>query len=328
MGTKPVPPFAIKNPDGTWRGLSIELWRQVAEELGLEFEFRETDLAGLIDGLETGELDAAVAALTITPDREVVVDFTHPFYNSGLGIAVSATAKRSWIRSLMGLFGSAEFLQILAALAVALLVVGLLVWAFERKSNPEQFGGVGMKGPAQGFWWSAVTMTTVGYGDKAPRSAAGRLVALVWMFASLIAISFFTAAVASLLTVSRFQSPVEGPEDLPSVRVATVADSTSSEFLRSRRVRFEGFADALAALQAVADGKADAAVYDMPMLRYLAKSEFEETVTILPRRFERQNYGFGLPEGSPLRESINRALLRKTSAPEWDDLLYRYLGRL
>ena len=46
VGTKEVPPFAMKNSDGTWTGVSIDLWRQIAGELNLPFEFRERDLKG------------------------------------------------------------------------------------------------------------------------------------------------------------------------------------------------------------------------------------------------------------------------------------------
>jgi len=41
VGTKHIPPFAMKNPDGPWRGISIELWRQIAADLNLEYELRE-----------------------------------------------------------------------------------------------------------------------------------------------------------------------------------------------------------------------------------------------------------------------------------------------
>ena len=46
VGTKEVPPFAMKNREGTWTGVSIDLWRQIAGELNLPFEFRERDLKG------------------------------------------------------------------------------------------------------------------------------------------------------------------------------------------------------------------------------------------------------------------------------------------
>jgi polar amino acid transport system substrate-binding protein len=67
VGTKEAPPFAIKSTDGTWAGISIDLWRQIATGLNLKYELRETDLKGLLDGITSGSLDVAVGALTITP---------------------------------------------------------------------------------------------------------------------------------------------------------------------------------------------------------------------------------------------------------------------
>ncbi len=236
VGTKEVAPFAMKRPDGSWGGVSIELWKATAEDLGLKYKFHETDLEGLLDGLEDGSLDAAVAALTVTPERERQIDFTHPFFTSGVGIAVAPKARSGWLGVLSGLF-TRDFVKILISLLGLLLAIGLLVWAFERRRNPDQFGGRGAKGVWSGLWWSAVTMTTVGYGDKAPVTLPGRLLAILWMFSSLVMVSFFTATVTTMLTVSHLTSTVRGPNDLPSARVATVDESTSAEYLKAHRIR-------------------------------------------------------------------------------------------
>ena len=77
-------------------------------------------------------------------------------------------------------------------------------------------------------------MTTVGYGDKSPKTLGGRIVATVWMFMAVIVISGFTAAITSSLTISNMQSLVAGPEDLPRVKVGTISSSTSSRYLDDR----------------------------------------------------------------------------------------------
>ena len=175
------PPFSMKPSDGQWTGLSIDLWRQIAAELNLQFEFRELALKQLLDGVSDGSLDAAVAAFTITPEREKKLDFTHAFYTTGLGIAVAVKAHNPWFSVARG-FISFSFLKVVASLTLVLLGVGALVWWFEHKKNPQQFNGSAARGIGSGFWWSAVTMTTVGYGDKAPVTLAGRILGLIWMF--------------------------------------------------------------------------------------------------------------------------------------------------
>ncbi len=97
VGTKEAPPFSMKTSDGQWTGLSIELWRQIAAELNFRFEFKELTLKQLLGGVTDGSLDAAVAALTITPEREKKFDFTHAFYTTGLGIAVASQSAKSLV---------------------------------------------------------------------------------------------------------------------------------------------------------------------------------------------------------------------------------------
>jgi len=326
VGTKNAPPFAMKGADGKWTGISIELWQELATQLKLDYQFKELDLENLLSGVQSNFLDAAVAAITVTSDRERVMDFTHPFYTTGLGIAVSAPGGPPWLAVLRRVL-SWQFLAVIGLLVLVLTGVGLLVWLFERRKNSEQFGGKTLEGIGSAFWWSAVTMTTVGYGDKAPRTLAGRVIGLIWMFAAIIIISSFTAAITSALTVSQLGSSIRGPGDLPGVRVAAVASSTGEQYLKQRQISFQEYPDALSALQALAAGRADAAVYDAPILKYLAKEKFAGTITVLPNTFTRQDYAIAVPQGSPLRETLNRVLEREIRSPHWQEIIYHYLGR-
>lgn len=88
IATKEAAPFATKGPGGRWQGISITLWENIATELGFRYEFVEADLPELLEGVSSGRFDAVVAALTVTPERERHMDFTHPFFTTGLGIAV------------------------------------------------------------------------------------------------------------------------------------------------------------------------------------------------------------------------------------------------
>jgi ABC-type amino acid transport substrate-binding protein len=325
VGTKEAPPFAMKSSDGVWTGISIDLWRQIASEMNLTFEFRELDLKGLLDGVANGSLDAGVAALTITPAREKMLDFSHAFYTTGLGIAIASKVGNPWVAVLKRFF-SVAFLKLVAALSLLLLVVGMLVWWFEKRKNPNQFGGGLARGIGSAFWFSAVTMTTVGYGDKAPVSLGGRLVTLVWMFAAIIVISSITAAITSALTVTQLESPVRGPQDLSKVRVGTVTESTSQSYLQEKRISFQAYETVAEGLRAISDGKIDAVVYDAPVMRYLINQNYQGQMHVLPKTFVRQEYAIALPAGSALREPINRVLLEKVGDPAWQETLYRYLG--
>jgi len=83
---------------------------------------------------------------------------------------------------------------------------GMIVWLLDCRSNPEQFPKRFWRGIFDGMWWAVVTMTTVGYGDKSPKSNVARLFATVWMISGIILLSMFTAQVSSRLTTQELQS--------------------------------------------------------------------------------------------------------------------------
>ena len=325
VGTKEVPPFAMKNNEGTWTGFSIDLWRQIAAELNLPFEFRELDLQGLLDGVADGSLDIAVAAMSITAEREEICDFSHPYYVTGLGIAIAPKHKTPWLVVLKKLFTS-HYLKVVSGLCVLLLALGTLIWWFEHKRNPEQFGGGTAAGIGSGFWWSAVTMTTVGYGDKVPITLRGRVVAFIWMLIAIIIVSAFTATITTTLTVAHLDVPVKGPQDLSKVHVGAISDTTGETYLRDNGISFTSYQTVSEGLRAIKEGSIEALVYDAPILRYLIHQEFQGDLEVLPHTFYREDYGIALSKSSSLREPINRVLLEKIHGREWQDILQQYLG--
>ncbi|MCA9178094.1 MAG: transporter substrate-binding domain-containing protein [Planctomycetales bacterium] len=325
IGTHQSPPFAIKLPDGSWSGISIELWQEIAEENDWDCTFREINLDALKDAIESGEIDAVVAGITVTHDRELWLDFSHPFYSSGLGIAIRKMHRQNWTAGLWQMLAW-PFVALLAFLSTATVCMGIAIWLIERRRNPEHFGGK-LTGLGHGIWWAVVTMTTVGYGDKAPQTLPGRLIATFWMLFGAISLAVITGTISSHLTVTRLTSPIRGPDDLPHVRAATVSGSSSELELLRRGISFRGYATEHEALDALANQQVDAVVYDAPVLRYITHHEFFGTAEVLPLRFHTQEYAIALPSNSSLREPINRSLTRIVDDPKWEDTLRRYLGR-
>ncbi len=147
-----------------------------------------------------------------------------------------------------------------------------------------------------------------------------------WMFISLLLVAGFTANITSQLTLSQFQGLIQGPEDLPGKRIATVSGSTAASYLDDRRLPYQdvpAVEDAYALLEA---GKVDAVVYDGPVLQYYALTEGQGRVALAGEMFKRQYYGIALPNESPEREALNRVLLEIVEDGTYDRLMTRWFG--
>lgn len=318
------PPFVTKAAAGNYEGLTIALWEHIAATNGYTYDYIDVELEQLISGVAAKDYDIGLGAVSVTAERERLIDFTLPFYNAGLGIVVPASEEASWW-TLMKAFVSFEFLTVMLALISILLLAGWLVWLAERRQNPEEFSQTSMRGIGSGFWWAAVTMTTVGYGDKSPRTTMGRVVGLVWMFTSVIIISSFTASITSALTVNKLASKVQGKDDLASVRVASVPSSYSAYWLEREHIGYQQYPTLDAALTAVSEGKADAVVYDGPLVKYQLRQNFTR-LSVLPENFAPQDYALVLPPRAQRREAINRTLLQYVRSAEWRQMVNSYLG--
>ncbi len=304
VGLHHTPPFVIETPDGRWEGLAVELWQAVARKLEHPFTFHKQPRHGLLTAVQDAKIDLAIGDFTMTSDQERVLDFSHAFYTSGLGIAVPHLDQAGWRGDLRRLF-SWPVLRIILAMLAGLLVAGLLVWLFERRRNA----------------------ASVGYGDKAPVTFAGRFLALIWMFLSLFLVASFTAAITSNMTVDSLQSRIKGPGDLEQVRVATLEASPGAAYLRDHGLGYLAFETMQAALEALAAGRVDAVVAEKPQMQHLVKVRFAHQVRLLPHHFQWAYHAFALPPGTPLREPINQHMLAVLDSDAWVKQVRRYMGR-
>ena len=232
IGYAAAAPFIITD-NGPPEGISIWLWEQIAEDLKINYRYVKMNFGDILAGLEKGSVDLCINPLTITSYRHEKMDFTHSFYASHSTIVVNHLSSFQKLKQFLASFFSVNFWRTFLALVALICLFGLLAWFFERKRNPEQFR-MGWKGVWDGLWWSVVTMTTVGYGDKSPKSRGGKLVALIWMFSGLLFVSGLTASVASTLTVNQLNWNPVGFTDFKDRPVGTIAHSSTATYLKSR----------------------------------------------------------------------------------------------
>ena len=188
------------------------------------------------------------------------------------------------------------------------------------------FGDKIAKGLGHGIWWAAVTMTTVGYGDKAPKTFGGRVVAIFWMFVSIIIIASFTATITTSLTIGGLRGNVRGFHDLPNVRVGSIAYSETLSNLTENGINVMPFEDIQDGLKALAKNKLDAFVFDEIILKHMIKTEYPAHLRVLSETFDHYFISMAIPQGSRLREPLNMALLRIIKNGKLDMLVKQYLG--
>ncbi len=321
----PTAPFVIETADGL-EGASVWLWDAICSDLSIEYTIEKLPLDTLLKEIETGRKDMFIVPLSITSERNNFIQFTVPFYVASSGILVPSTSNWQKFTAFLGSFFSLAFIQAIGALFLILLIFGFLLWLFERRHNPEHFEG-GWRGVWSGVWWSAVTMTTVGYGDKVPKSSGGRIIGLVWMFIAITIISGFTASITSSLTVQNMGWNRKDIQDYKELPIASVNGSATEKWLRAhffKEVReFENLNTCLTALDA---GEVVAVAYDEPALKEIVRLDSLGNYHLQETSYNLQLYAFGFSKhvSDTLVEAVSASLLRITESRDYQVVLSEY----
>ncbi|MDT0676940.1 transporter substrate-binding domain-containing protein [Autumnicola musiva] len=321
IGITEAPPF-IYSENGGYSGLSISSWELVNDKLNKDYEFKSyNSLTDLLNAIQNKEVDFSINPITVTDNRMKIMDFSQPYFISNTGIA---KRKESHIWSYIGNILSWNFISAILILVGVIFIFGFLVWIFERKHNQEEFGN-SPRGIMEGFWWSAVTMTTVGYGDKSPRTTGGRIIGFIWMFMAIIMISSLTAGIASSLTISTMNDEISSVQDLDKFEVTTVSNSSSQEFLELYNIESALVLSEEEGINAVLNKETSLFVYDVPMLKYkINERNLQDEVEVLEKTLKKDYYSYSFPKDSPLLKEINPTLVSILKTMEWNVLVEDY----
>lgn len=317
------PPFVISGKNGTWDGISVRLWRAVADSLNLTYKFSKVSKEESAVDLLNGEVDIHLLG-DVTSQAEAAVDFSHIYHTSELGVASSSSIDLS---RLTKAFFNERFWKIALMLSILLLIVGTLIYLVERGTNEDHFGGDRsvIKGIGSGFWWAGVTMTTIGYGDKAPVTFAGRALALIWMLIAMAVTAVLTASLVSVVMGSSGNKNLQAPDDLREKKIAAVEGSSATVYLDSEKIAYKSFSDLSEALKAMSGDGVDAVLHTVPALKYSINNDPDLSYRVQPLQLDPHYYAFAVPSESSLREELNLGLLRILNTSLWQQELNRFI---
>jgi ABC-type amino acid transport substrate-binding protein len=308
------------------KGLCIDMATVICERNGLvpEFVFYK-NVPEFLEAVEKKDIDLGFAGITITAEREKLVDFSQPFFDSGLIIAVHANHLKKFTRFPTVILRVIGFS--LAIFLIGLTLVAHIIWWLEKDDNNSHgFSTKYRKGIVDAYWWAVVTMTTVGYGDKCPKRISGRLVAAAWMIIGIMWFAAFTATLSTVLTLNRLQpGSIKSVADLDQRRVAVIAGTTTEDYLRYYNIKMVYSGSLTKMINLLKNDQVDAVIYDAPPLQYIAKNDPE--IQVVGDIFAEQRYGVIFPEDGEerLKEIFNREIITMQQNGEFQKIYDKWL---
>uniref|UniRef100_A0A667XEJ2 Glutamate receptor n=1 Tax=Myripristis murdjan TaxID=586833 RepID=A0A667XEJ2_9TELE len=353
-----------------YKGFSVDVLDALAKILGFKYEIYQVadskygsqlpngSWNGMIGELINKRADLAVSAITITPERENVVDFSKRYLDYSVGILLRKPEEKINIFSLFAPFD----LAVWACIAAAIPVVGVLIFLLNRlqalRSSAAQnappgqpSGGVGSGTLHSAIWIVYGAFVQQGEGrEPVAGSVALRIVMGSWWLFTLIVCSSYTANLAAYLTVSRMDHAIRSFQDLSrqiEVDYGTVRDSAVYDYFRNkgtnpleqdstyaelwRTISKNNGMDYSVSSPSEGIRKAKKSPYaflwDMAVLEYAALTDDDCTVTVTGNSMSSKGYGIAMQHGSPYRDLFSQKILELQEKGDLDILKQKWWPR-
>ena len=247
---------------------------------------------------------------------------------SGLQILISRRSKLD----LLGFFADTvkknhkKFLVVLLLILFIILVFSHLVWFAERGSGA--FSESYINGIGESIWWTIVTISTVGYGDFAPKTFLGRIAGALTIIIGFGIFSLLIAKLTSLFAVSSIKHKISSHRDLNGKRVATKEHTVAEDELLKLGARVIPVGNIEGAYSLLESREADAVVFDAPVIQHFLQFEGRHDFVPAGGVFSPHTYGIAVQEESEIREPINREILKLMESGEYDALHEKWFGEI
>ncbi|MDD9180382.1 MULTISPECIES: transporter substrate-binding domain-containing protein [Aliivibrio] len=326
VGTYHCPPFIFHDKSQEFEGLSMTLWLRISEIMKVDYSIQNYELDDLLLAAEKGDIDVGVSCISITPDREEHVDFSHSFYETHLAITVK---NRGYLDSFISIITNKTLWKALGIFFFVAISVGAFYYFLERKNNDKLYSMPTKRGRlAEAFILGVLFITKGPFNYFEFKTLSARIMTVLIAMFSTVFIASITAILASSLTLEQLRFDVKGVNDLSKLQVGAKQATTTSLLLTDHSIAHETYPNMRELLVALDNGDVDAIVADDAVLRYMIKQgkakEMFADLVVLPYQLEKQNYGLVLVENSEYEEEINRALLQIRETTEWHQILLEY----
>uniref|UniRef100_A0A8C9WN97 Glutamate receptor n=1 Tax=Scleropages formosus TaxID=113540 RepID=A0A8C9WN97_SCLFO len=349
-----------------YKGFSIDVLDALAKILGFKYEIYQvadskygTQLPngswnGMIGELINKRADLAVSAITITPERENVVDFSKRYMDYSVGILLRKPEEKINIFSLFAPFD----LAVWACIAAAIPVVGVLIFILTRMQsarvrNPpvaHQPPPSSVSNSLHSAIWIVYGAFVQQGGDSVVSSVALRIVMGSWWLFTLVVCSSYTANLAAYLTVSRMDSTIRTFQDLAKqidLSYGTVRDSAVYDYFRAKGTnpleqdstfaelwrtisknngQDHSVSSPSEGIRKVSKGPY-AFLWDMAVVEYAALTDDDCTITVTGNSMSSKGYGIAMQHGSPYRDLFSQKILELQEKGDLDILKQKWWPR-
>jgi len=306
-------------------GAAVEILDQVAVENRWTFDSVVfPDIESGLESLRNGSIDILAGDIPITHSAFSTVEFSHPYFHSGLQILVPEKSTASAFSFLTDLFDLLR-LKMFWVIFAAVFGLTIFVYWFEKKHNPD-FPKSRKDGMAEAFYY-VVTLALTGKSTyKGFPGVLGRLVMIVWIVLGIIVVAYVTSSITSAMTVEKLKGKIHGPNDLVDKRAAVVEKSAAQGYMNEKGIFQQAFPSLKEAVKFMLSGGADAVVDGAPQVQTIDFKQPEIPVKTTGPVFSKCTYGFAFPTGSPLRLPFNRALTALEENGSIEGIFASYFG--
>ena len=266
--------------------------------------------------------NASLASIANWEPYRCCSDFSTPYIDWTVAVLYRREGgSGSLFTSLFIMFTDRFFINLVSFIFVMICLFAHLMWAAERKANSEEFPPRYIDGIDDGIWWAAVTVTTVGYGDKAPKTPVGRVVGILWMLFGLAMFSVLTGHMSSQFVKLGQRNEIEKAPDLQDRTVCGYASTFDQHWLSGIRINAVVGSGVGECGEMLRKGEVDAILMDRPIMQYYKLTEEwcrTANLAISPP-LASPLVGLIYPEGSKwaaLRTRINAGILSFINSPE------------
>ncbi|MEG0309473.1 MAG: transporter substrate-binding domain-containing protein [Eubacterium sp.] len=83
-------PFEFQSESGDMVGIDMDILKAIAADQGFEYDLKVLGFNAAVQALESNQADAVIAGMSITDERKAKFDFSDPYFDSGVGMAIKS----------------------------------------------------------------------------------------------------------------------------------------------------------------------------------------------------------------------------------------------